>query len=464
MELTIYNTLSRKKEIFKPIGHDVGMYICGPTVYHYAHIGNLRTYVFGDILRRTLEYLGHSVNHVMNITDVGHLTSDSDTGEDKMEKGALREGKTVWEIAEYYTRVVLNDLQLINVLPPKTYCKATDHIPEQIALICKLEEKGFTYKIDDGIYFDTSKFPRYPDFARLKVDELDAGARVEMAPGKRNITDFALWKFSPTDKRRLMEWDSPWGIGFPGWHIECSAMAMKYLGDTIDIHCGAIDLIPVHHTNEIAQAEAATGKHFVNYWVHGEFLIMDKEKMSKSANEFITLKTLIDKGASPMAYRLFLLSAVYRAPLNFSWEILDNAKSSYLKLVSKIQELRNNINDAGTHDTDSFKQDFVTAISDDLNMPRAVAVMWDVLRDERLSNRCKLELVEDFDRVLGLGFKNISASYIEVSDNKIEELIQERDKARAEKNWKKSDEIRDELVKKGYKVIDTKQGTKAEKV
>jgi len=463
MALKLYNTLSRSLEPFSPLGETVGLYTCGPTVYNFAHIGNLRTFVFEDVLRRVLLYNGYSVNHVMNITDVGHLTSDSDTGDDKMEKGALREGRTVWEIADFYTQAVLDDFRRMNNLPANILCKATDHIPEQIALVATLEQKGFAYVIEDGVYFDTSKFPRYADFARLKVDELEAGVRVEMAVGKRNVTDFALWKFSPKDKKRQMEWDSPWGKGFPGWHIECSAMAMKYLGETFDIHCGGIDHIPVHHTNEIAQTEAATGKPFVRFWLHGEWLITDKEKMAKSGGNFIILKTLEDRGISASAYRFFLLSAHYRSPLSFSWEVIENAKLGYQSLVSKIQELRNNPTAGQGVDASSYEAAFLAEVNEDLNMPRALAVMWDVLKSDRLNHATKLKTVEQFDRVLGLGIASIASSFVTVSGD-VEALIRERDEARLSKNWKKSDEVRDSLTRMGYKVLDTKQGTKVEKI
>jgi cysteinyl-tRNA synthetase len=463
MDLHFTNTLSRSKELFKPIGSTVGMYICGPTVYHFAHIGNLRTYVFGDLLRRTLEYNGYKVNHVMNITDVGHLTDDADSGDDKMEKGALREGKSVWDVAKMFTEAVLTDIKNLNVLPPTTYCKATDHIKEQIDLIQQLEAKGFTYIIDDGVYYDTSKFPRYADFAKLKVDELEAGARIEIVAGKKSITDFALWKFSPKNQKRAMEWESPWGVGFPGWHVECSAMAMKYLGETIDIHCGAIDLIPVHHTNEIAQSEAATGKRFVNYWMHGEFIILEKEKMSKSGGSFIVLNNVIEKGMPALAYRFFLLSAQYSAPLSFSWESMENAAKGYASLVSKIQELRNNPTFGNGSDASRFENEFLKNINDDLNMPRAIAVLWDMLKSPDLSNTTKLTTAEKFDQVLGLGIKDISTSFVQV-DGDVETFVKERDAARAAKEWKKSDELRDKLVALGYKVLDTKLGTKIEKL
>jgi cysteinyl-tRNA synthetase len=301
--LELYKTMDREKKLFNPIAPStVSLYTCGPTVYNYAHIGNLRTYVFEDVLKRVLQYNGYQVNHVMNITDVGHLTDDADSGIDKMEKGAAREGKSAWDIAKFYTEAYQHDLANLNIEPPTTWCKATDHIPEQIALIQKLEHKGFTYRTPDGIYFDTAKLPDYGKLAKLDLKHLQAGTRVDIGE-KKNPTDFALWKFSDYDTKRQMEWDSPWGIGFPGWHIECSAMATKYLGQPFDIHCGGIDHIPVHHTNEIAQSEVAEGKPLANYWLHGEFLLIDNDKMAKSGENFITLQTIKDKGINP----LFLL-------------------------------------------------------------------------------------------------------------------------------------------------------------
>ncbi|HLP41986.1 MAG TPA: cysteine--tRNA ligase, partial [Fibrobacteria bacterium] len=315
--LSLYNTASRKQELFETLQPGVvRMYCCGPTVYHFAHIGNLRTYVFEDLLRRTLDYAGYASNHIVNITDVGHLTSDADTGEDKMEKGAAREGKSVWEIADFYTAAFMKDWERLNIVAPSKWTRATDHIPEQIALVEELERKGFTYTIEgDGIYFDTAKFPRYGDFAGLDIQGMQAGARVAVSEGKKSPTDFSLWKFSPKDKRRAMEWDSPWGRGFPGWHIECSAMAMRHLGETLDIHCGGTDHIRVHHTNEIAQSEAATGKPFARFWMHGGWLLEAPTaesgggKMSKSSGEFVTLDVLLQKGYGPMDYRYFCLSA-----------------------------------------------------------------------------------------------------------------------------------------------------------
>ena len=327
MTLYLFNTLGRQKQEFIPIKKGkVGLYTCGPTVYDYAHIGNLRSFIFEDILKRVLQYNNFKVKHAMNITDVGHLVSDSDEGEDKMEKGSRRTGKTAWEIAKFYTLSFKKDLADLNVISPAVLCKATDHIKEQIALIKKLEKKGFTYQTVDGIYFDTSKLNDYGKLADLQHQELKAGIRVDLG-GKKNSSDFALWKFSPKHEKRQMEWKSPWGVGFPGWHIECSAMSVKYLGQPFDIHCGGIDHVPVHHTNEIAQSEAATGKPMANFWLHNEFLNLKDAKMSKSGENFITLPSLIEKGYSPLAYRYFLLQAHYRKQLIFSFEALTAAQN-----------------------------------------------------------------------------------------------------------------------------------------
>jgi len=317
MSLKFYNTLTRKLEDFNPLNPpNVGLYTCGPTVYMYAHIGNLRTYIFEDILKRVLLANNYKVNHVMNITDVGHLTSDADTGDDKLEKEAIKENKNAWEIAAFYTAAFQKDLEELNIIPPDIWCKATDHINEQIELVKKLESKGFTYRTDDGIYFDTSKVADYGKLAGLDIEGLRAGIRVEMVAGKKNPTDFALWKFSPTNVKRQMEWDSPWGKGFPGWHIECAAMSMKYLGETFDIHCGGIDHIPVHHTNEIAEAESATGKPFVKYWLHGEFLELKEGRMGKSEGNAILVSTLKEKGFDPLSYRYLVLNTHYRKRWN----------------------------------------------------------------------------------------------------------------------------------------------------
>ncbi len=385
MAIRLYNTLTQRKDEFAPIEPGkIRLYTCGPTVYNYAHIGNLRTYVFEDVLKRVLTTGGYQVRHVMNVTDVGHLTSDADVGEDKMEKGAAREGKTVWEIAEFYWQAFRRDMARLNLLEPDVWCKATDHIAEQITMVQTLEQKGYTYTIEDGVYFDTSRLRDYGKLARLDVAGLQAGARVEMVAGKRNTTDFALWKFSPKDKQRLMEWPSPWGVGFPGWHIECSAMALKYLGERVDIHCGGVDHIAVHHTNEIAQAEAALGHQWVNCWLHAEFLVIPRgqsgetEKMAKSG-EFLKLDVLVEKGYDPLDYRYFCLGAHYRQQLAFTWEALDAAKIAMGRLKRIVLDLRKEYRD-GQKPIERWMAEFREAAEDDLNMPRAGG---HVGRDER---------------------------------------------------------------------------------
>ncbi|HEX7973335.1 MAG TPA: cysteine--tRNA ligase, partial [Anaerolineales bacterium] len=369
MTLRLYDTYTRTLRDFTPLhGNEVGLYTCGPTVYDYAHIGNLRTYIFEDLLRRVLELNGFTVRHVMNITDVGHLTSDADTGEDKMEKGSRRTGKSAWEIAEYYTQEFRDDLRQLNIQEPVVWCKATDHIPEQIDLIRCIEQKGFTYSTSDGIYFDTSRMRDYGHLARLDIEGLQAGMRIEMGE-KRHPTDFALWKFSPPGQQRQMEWDSPWGIGFPGWHIECSAMSAEYLGPFFDIHCGGEDHISVHHTNEIAQTEACYGTRLANFWMHGYFLQLDEARMSKSSGGFLRLQTLIERGYDPLAYRFFCLSAHYRSKLSFNWESLDGAA----KALDRLRMLAYEWGQPGSVD-EGYAGQFLAQVNDDLNLPRAVAL------------------------------------------------------------------------------------------
>jgi cysteinyl-tRNA synthetase len=457
--MQLYNTASRLIEDFFPlVPPQVGLYTCGPTVYNYAHIGNLRTYIFEDILKRVLIYNGFTVKHVMNITDVGHLVSDADSGDDKMEKGALREGKSVWEIADFYTRAFNADFAALNCLPPDIQCKATAHIPEQIALIKKLEEKNYTYRIADGIYFDVTRFKLYAQFARLSLENIKAGARVEMAEGKKHPADFALWKFSPVHKKRLMEWESPWGTGFPGWHLECSAMAMKYLGETLDIHCGGIDHIPIHHTNEIAQSEAATGNPFAKYWLHGEFLVVDKEKMAKSGSGFLTLQVLQDKGYDPLEYRYFCFSAHYRGPLSFSFEGLDGAKNALRGLRQRILEWKTGATPQMTPLVEESLKNFGTECSHDLNLPNALAVLWTTMRDGNLQPSEKLGFLQEADKVLGLGL--LEEKKEPSLEDEIEVLISERQNARKNKNYKRSDEIRNLLLAKGIILEDTPQGVR----
>jgi len=449
--LYLYNTLTKKKELFTPIkAGKVGMYTCGPTVYNYPHLGNMRTYIFEDLLKRVLLYNGYTVDHVMNITDVGHLTNDRDMGEDKVEKEAKKEGKTAWQIAEFYTEAFKKDLKNLNILFPTTFCKATDNIPEQIALIKKLEEKGFTYKTSDGIYFDTSKFPDYGKLSGQKLEDLKEGARVEVNAEKKNHTDFALWKFSPKNEKRQMEWQSPWGVGFPGWHIECSAMSLKYLGNHFDIHCGGIDHVNVHHTNEIAQTEAATSKSpWVNYWIHGAFLNMkDGEKMAKSADNFVTVENaFVEKNINPLVYRFADLSVHYRKQMEWNDEILQAAKNGLENLYAKIGNLGNRIGKINSEWTEKF----IKAVNDDLGMPQAMAVLNEMLKSD-LSPADKLATALDFDEVFGLNFKNLSK--VEEIPKEIQKMADERKIARENKDWKKSDELRDKLLSLGYDIID----------
>ena len=460
MQLRLYNTAARAKQPFEPITPGVvRMYCCGPTVYHFAHIGNLRTYVFEDLLRRALEACDYTVKHVVNITDVGHLTSDADSGEDKMEKGARREGKTVWDIADYYAQAFFNDWKALNLLEPTAWPKATGHIAEQIALIQELERKGFTYEVPgDGIYFDTAKFPRYPEFAGLDIEGMQAGARVAMNEGKRSPTDFALWKFSPKHEQRAMEWESPWGKGFPGWHIECSAMSMKYLGETFDIHTGGIDHIPVHHTNEIAQSEAATGKKFVNYWLHGNFLTFKGEKVGKSKGGLYTISELEELGYSPMDYRYMCFLTHYRKALDFSLDSLNVAKTSYNSLKNKIELIEKKL---GGIQGKKYLNEFEKAINNDMNIPKAIQVLQALVKDDTISGKSKLEIIEKIDSVFCL--KLLEKEKIEIP-KEVKDLIEERTIARKNKDWKLSDNLRDKIKGLGFAVDDTSDGMKVRKV
>jgi cysteinyl-tRNA synthetase len=466
MDIILYNTLGREKQVFKPITQGkAGMYTCGFTVYDYPHIGNMRTYLFEDFLRRVLQYNAYDVTHIMNITDVGHLVSDDDEGEDKMEKGSARTGKSVWEIAEFFTEVFKQDAAALNILPPNKYTKATDYIPEQIEMIKCLEEKGYTYITSDGVYFDTSKLSDYGKLAMLDVEGLEEGKRIQFSTEKRNKTDFALWKFSPKDEKRQMEWESPWGIGFPGWHIECSAMARKFLGDTFDIHCGGIDHIPIHHTNEIAQSEACTGNPFAHYWLHGAFLEEDSGKMSKSKGEFLRLKLLIEKGYSPLDYRYMCLGTHYRKRLLFSWDVLDSAKSSFNRLRENIKRMRqeNLPGAAGEEEIIKlYKNDFTESVNDDLNMPQALAVMWDMARNTKLGDKAKLDLLYDFDKVLGLDLNKVEETANGVPEE-IMELVRKRNEAKAAKDFKLADEYRAKVKELGYEIIDKKDGVEVKK-
>jgi len=459
----IYNTLSKEKEEFKPItAGQVGLYTCGPTVYNFAHIGNLRTYLFEDWLKRALSYNGYKVNHVMNVTDVGHLVGDGDAGEDKMEKGATREGKTAWEIADFYFEAFKKDLVALNIIMPTTWCKATDNIPEQIALIELLEKKGFTYNTSDGVYFDTDKFPKYNQLSHLKLEDLEEGARVEINEEKKNPTDFALWKFSPKGAKRQMEWESPWGIGFPGWHIECSAMSLKFLGSERDIHCGGIDHINVHHTNEIAQSEAATGEKFFNYWMHGAFLnVAGGKKMAKSADNFLTIdNALVKKGLMPLAYRYAAASVHYRKPMEYAEESFKQAQNALNNLIKQVAAL----GDEKGEISKLWRDSFLLAINDDLNIPQALAITQDLLKSD-LEPSAKLATVLDFDKVLGFNLdqaKSFVVSEITFSELPVEvqALALARETARQNKDFAESDRLRDEIKSRGYAVEDTKDGMK----
>lgn len=468
--LKLFNTLSRTKEEFIPIEPGkVRMYSCGPTVYNFMHIGNLRTFLFEDILLRVLKYNDFDVKYIMNITDVGHLVSDSDEGDDKMEKTAKQSGKSVWDIAEFYTAAFLNDIKRMNIIPPDKYTKATEYITQQIEMVKCLEEKGYTYITEDGVYYDTSKFPDYGKLARLDIKGLQKGARVEFSNEKKNITDFALWKFLPKDKKREMEWDSPWGRGFPGWHIECSAMSKAELGVHFDIHASAIDHIPIHHTNEIAQSEACNGEKYVNYWIHGDFLDMGNEKMSKSLGNFVTLQSLIDNGYDPLDYRYFLLMAHYRKKLKFSNEAMEAAKSGYKNLKNKINKLRLNASateDPGINESvNAWKNKFLNVINDDLNMPEAMAVLWDMLKADDLDSGEKLYLAFDFDRIFGLDLKKANKeNAAEDIPEEIIKLSEQRTQAKKNKDFSLSDEIRDMIKEKGYDILDKKDGVEIKKI
>jgi len=452
--LTLYDNYARELRAFAPLHPqgEVGLYTCGPTVYDYQHIGNFRTFLFEDVLKRVLEWNGFSVRHVMNITDVGHLTSDADTGEDKMEKGARRTGKTAWEIAQLYTDAFLVDMALLNIEPPAVLCRATDHIGEQIDFIADIEKNGFAYRTTDGIYFDTAKQKDYGYLARLDVKGLEAGKRVEVGE-KRHATDFALWKFSPPGERRQMEWDSPWGRGFPGWHIECSAMAQKYLGDYFDIHCGGEDHIPVHHTNEIAQTEARVGTRLANFWLHGYFLLLNDAKMAKSAGEFLRLASLVDRGYDPLAYRYLCLTAHYRGQMNFTWDALDAAATALDRMRNGIHALR----EAGTAPADAaLVERFTDEVNDDLNLARALAIAWEALRGN-LPPAVKRATLLEFDRVLGLGL----AAWVPRADpvpDDVQAIADARLAARREKNWAEADRLRGELHAAGWEMEDRAEG------
>ena len=459
MPIKFYNTLTRKKEEFSPIHKkEVLFYSCGPTVYDYAHIGNLRSFVFADILQKTLEYSGYKVKRVMNITDIGHLSSDADSGEDKMTKGLLREGKKLTlknmrELAEFYTEKLKEDLRALNIEIPENIYYASDYVKEDIELVQKLEEKGYIYKTSDGIYFDTSKMPDYGILWGGTKSQKESQARISENPEKKNLEDFALWKFNSR-----LGFESPWGKGFPGWHIECSAMGIKFLGEQFDIHTGGIDLISTHHTNEIAQSECATGKKpFVRFWMHNEFVDTGGEKMAKSQGDFLRLKSLVGKNISPITYRFWLLMASYRTKVNFNWEALEGAETALKRLYALYTEFGISIGKINKEYQDKFKEQ----VQDDLDTSRALVVLWDVIKDENIFKADRKATVLDFDKVLGLGFKNLKEEKI---PEEIEEIMKKREEARKKNDWEESDRLRQASIVGGYSIDDTTSGQKPRKI
>ena len=463
MKLRLYNTMTRKIEDFYTVEPGKAkMYTCGPTVYNYAHIGNLRTYVFEDVLRRALEYVGYQVEHVMNVTDVGHLTDDADQGEDKMVKSSRESGQSVWDIARFYTEAFFLDIDNLNIVRPTITCNATDHIGDMIGLIKKIEENGHTYESGGNVYFSIDTFPEYGKLARLDSQDLQSGARIEVDSNKKNPRDFVLWFTRSKFENQAMTWDSPWGTGYPGWHIECSAMSMRYLGEQFDIHCGGVDHINVHHTNEIAQSESATGKTWVNFWVHGEFLVMGQHKMAKSKGNFITLRTLQEEGYDPLDYRYFCLGGHYRSQLQFTFDSLDAARKARLNLIDKVRELRNSAAAVTALEkigpaADRYLQAFREHVSNDLHVPKALSVVWTLVKDEAVPPADKLAVLFDMDRVLGLKLPEVEAE--QAVDAETEKLIKEREEARANKDFARADQIRDELLEKGIELKDTPEGT-----
>lgn len=479
--LKIYNTLGSSLQEFHPLVQgQVGFYGCGPTVYNYAHIGNLRAYLFQDILTRVFRFLGYEVKHVMNITDVGHLTDDADSGEDKMLRSAKERGRSVLEIADFYSRAFFYDCERLNILKPNIICKATDHIDDMIKLIQRIEANGHTYFAGGNLYYDISTFPNYGELANLKLDELKAGARIEVDQNKKNPLDFVLWFTNSKFENHALLWDSPWGRGYPGWHIECSAMSMKYLGDRIDIHTGGIDHVRIHHTNEIAQSEGATGHKWVNYWLHNEFLVMDKGKMSKSAGNFLILDNLIQEGFNPLDYRLLLLGGHYRSQISFSWQAMETAKNSRKSLLTKIKKLisqlsskdmdeilkkenitfKDALNLTKSENARQYLKDFKDALSEDFSTPKALSVLNLLLKDKTISSYDTIFLLQCFDGVLGLEL--IQSTIVDENnetDPVIEALIAKRAEAKNQKNYELADKIRDDLKEKGVILEDGPTGT-----
>lgn len=462
--MKLYNTLSRTVEEFKPLsGNEVKIYTCGPTVYNYAHIGNLRTYIHEDILEKTLEYVGFDVKRAMNITDVGHLESDADDGEDKMLTGAKRENKTVWEISEYYTDAFFIDCEKLNIKKPKRLGKATDYIKQYIEFIKVLESKGYTYFTNGNVYFDISKFDGYTKLSGMNLDELQVALRegVEVDVNKRNPQDFVLWFTKSKFDKQSMKWDSPWGVGYPGWHLECSVISLDLLGESLDIHCGGIDHVAIHHTNEIAQTESYTGKQWVNNWWHGEFLIDQSGKMSKSKGEFLTVSLLEDKNYNPLAYRYYVLNSHYRKQLAFSFDSLDMASAAYKKLKNTCKALLDFKNDDVKISETSLEylEKFKGFLSDDLNTANGITVLYEVLKSKSITSDEKYHLVSKFDQVLSLGLLDLDESVDEDLQSYVEDMIIKRKEAKDNKDYGLADQIRDELKEKGISLKDSAQGT-----
>ncbi len=460
MELKLYNTLSRKKENFLPNEKTVKIYTCGPTVYSFAHIGNFRSYIFMDTLRRVLKYNGYDLKHVMNITDVGHLESDGDEGEDKIAKAAKKENKDPYEIAKYYTDIFLRDFDRLNIDRPEIICKATDNIQEMIEYVKAIVDNGYGYETSRGVYFDISKLDKYPVLSDRKVDEQIAGARVEVDKEKKNPEDFALWIKAP--EKHLMKWDSPWGKSYPGWHIECSAMSYKYLGENFDIHTGGVDHIPTHHENEIAQCKGRFGKIPANLWMHCNFLTIDGGKMSKSLGNIYTLDTLSEKGISPLAYKLFCFSSHYRNKLNFTFDVLKGAEISLVRLKEGYKNHLDGNDEVDENIINEFEEKFHQAINDDLNMPNAMSIVWEVIKYPKKSKKLS-ELLLKFDEVLGLKLNEDDKKEIDIPEE-IQKLLEERKVARENKDWELSDKIRDIIKEKGYIIKDSKDGVTIEKI
>lgn len=461
--MKIYNTLTKSIEKFIPRDeNEVKMYTCGPTVYNYAHIGNLRTYIFEDIFEKTLNYIGYNVKRVMNITDVGHMTSDADAGEDKMLKGAKREGKSILEIAAFYTDAFFNDTEKLNIKKPEIVQKASDLIDEYIKIIGGLLDNGSAYISNGNVYFDIAKADNYYQLSGRNENDLIVGVRddVEEDKNKHNPFDFGLWFTSSKFDNQALKWDSPWGVGYPGWHIECSGISMKYLGEYLDIHCGAVDNVFPHHTNEIAQSEAFIGHKWCNYWVHGEFLNDETGKMSKSKGEFLIISLLEGKGYKPLAYRFFCLGSHYRRQLVFSYASLDTASSSYEKLLNKIKNIKADDSLVDNDKIKSYKDTFRASLEDDLNTANALTILFEVIKDDTINNNSKRILIEDFDKVLSLDLLKEDVSTIDGElVLKIESLIDERNTAKGERNYIKADEIRDYLLSLGVTIKDNREGT-----